>query len=380
MQGYWSGYIWLRQIKGGRVRSGQIALIPDDDCGAAFDRCQQCAFFVVKRLSRIEDHENERGVGERFPAAGDAKLFDFFEGFAQAGGIDELEGNTVKRDALGDEIARSAGRRGDDGAIAFDEAVEERAFACIGTADDGQGQTIMHDTPTGVGCVKRGKRRREFADAASDFGLRGHVNVIFCEVDAGFEEGDEFDEGLLHGLYAAAECAAHLACGLAGLGQGLGFDEIAHSFGLREVELAGEKRALRELAGFGEARTEVESAAKQQVQNDRGAVGSNFDEIVGGVGIRRGKKRDDGFVYLVGASVVRDLVVKNIGKTCAGVLEGMMQADEIVCDGCGLRTAEAHDADATAAGRRGDGDDGFGGQGRGERRIRVLYIHALYSL
>jgi hypothetical protein len=95
-----------------------------------------------------------------------------------------------------------------------------------------------------------------------------NVDVVFGEVDAGFKEGDEFDERLFDWLHAMAESATHLACGLTGLGEGLGLDEIAHGFGLGEVEFAGEKCALCEFAGLGESCAEVESPAQQQIQNN----------------------------------------------------------------------------------------------------------------
>ncbi len=54
-------------------------------------------------------------------------------------------------------------------------------------------------------------------DAARDLRFRGDVDIVFGEVDAGFEKRDQLDQGLLHGRDAAAECAAHLAGGLARL-------------------------------------------------------------------------------------------------------------------------------------------------------------------
>ena len=44
-----------------------------------------------------------------------------------------------------DEIARGAGGSGDDGAVVLDEAVEERTFAGVGAANDGQRQSVMHN-------------------------------------------------------------------------------------------------------------------------------------------------------------------------------------------------------------------------------------------
>ena len=103
----------------------------------------------------------------------------------------------------------------------------------------------------------------KLVDAAGDLGLRRHVDIVFGEVDARFEQGDELDECLFDGRDASAERTAHLACGLARLRECLRFDQVADCFGLGQIESAGEKCALGELAGLGEARTKIEGAAEQ---------------------------------------------------------------------------------------------------------------------
>ena len=157
-------------------------------------------------------------------------------------------------------------------------------------------------------------------------------------------------------LDAAAERAAHLAGGLAGLGQGLRFDEVADGFSLGEVEPAGEKGALRELAGFGETRAESESAAKKQIEHHGRAVRGDLHQILRRVGVRSGKEGDDRFVDALGFGV---LGIKHIGKARARMLQRMTQPDELRRNGCCLRSAEPHNADAAAAGWRGDGSDGI---------------------
>lgn len=86
-------------------------------------------------------------------------------------------------------------------------------------------------------------------------------------------------------------------------------------------------------------------------------MGGDFDYVFGGVGIGRLKPGDHGFVDARG--VGRIVVVEYFGEARAGMLKRMTQADELRRDRSGLRSAEAHDADAAAAGRSGDGDYGF---------------------
>ena len=82
-------------------------------------------------------------------------------------------------------------------------------------------------------------------DAPRDLGLRRHVHVVFGKVDAGFEQRDQFHKRLLDGRSAAAERAAHLAGGLPRLRERLRIDQVANRFGLRQIQPAGQKSALR---------------------------------------------------------------------------------------------------------------------------------------
>ncbi len=56
---------------------------------------------------------------------------------ADAGSIDETEGAAVVLDDFVDGVARGAGNRGDDGAVGRGEAIQQRGFADVGVADDG---------------------------------------------------------------------------------------------------------------------------------------------------------------------------------------------------------------------------------------------------
>ena len=68
---------------------------------------------------------------------------------AKACSINEFDGDARHRDAFGDEVAGSAGSGGYDGAVAFDEAVEEGGFAYVWTSYDGEGEAFAHDAAVG---------------------------------------------------------------------------------------------------------------------------------------------------------------------------------------------------------------------------------------
>ena len=148
----------------------------------------------------------------------------------------------------------------------------------------------MNDAAASERGFERGERRRQLVDAPRDLGLRRHVHIVFGKVDAGFEQRDQFNERLLDGRNAMAERATHLAGGLARLRERLRVDEVAHRFGLREIEPAGQKRPLRELSGLGQPRAELERAAQQQFEHHRRPVRGNLYQIFRGVGVWRGKE------------------------------------------------------------------------------------------
>ncbi len=146
---------------------------------------------------------------------------------------------------------------------------------------------------------------------------------------------------------AAAEGTAHLAGGLARLGQCLGVDQIADGFGLGEVELAGEKRALGEFAGIRETRTERKGSTQQQIENHRRTVRRDLHEFVAGVRIWRGEPRDHRFVDAFAACIV---FIEHLSEAGVRVLERLAQADKLRGDRSGLGTAKAYDTYSAAAG------------------------------
>ena len=84
--------------------------------------------------------------------------------------------------------------------------------------------------------------------------------------------------------------------GDAGLVEGGGFDEIANSFSLSEIEAAGEEGALGEFAWFGEACASGDALAEEVVEEDGGAVGGDFYDVFGGVRVGFFEEGDYGFV------------------------------------------------------------------------------------
>ena len=96
--------------------------------------------------------------------------------------------------------------------------------------------------------------------------------------------------------------AERAACG------GAGVDEVDDALGLREIELAVEIRAPRELAGLGDARAELEAALQQQPQHDRAAVAVQLEHVLTRVRLRAPEKERDALVdgFAVGVAKSRE--------------------------------------------------------------------------
>ena len=85
----------------------------------------------------VDDGEDEVGGGELGVGAGDAGGFDGVAGGgAEAGGVDEAEGEAVEVDDFLDGVAGGAGEVADDGALEAQQLIEEAAFAGVGSADE----------------------------------------------------------------------------------------------------------------------------------------------------------------------------------------------------------------------------------------------------
>ena len=129
-------------------------------------------------------------------------------GFAKACGINEFYGDAIEGDAFGDEVAGGAGGGGDDGAVAFDQAIEKGGLTGVGAAYDGEGEAVADDAAVGEGFFEGGERCLNFSDLRGDLGRGEEVDVVFGEVDAGFEGGDEGYKLLFYWGDLAGEAAA----------------------------------------------------------------------------------------------------------------------------------------------------------------------------
>ena len=91
----------------------------------------------------VVDEKDDVGVGDGLACALDAEGLDAVVAVAEAGGVDEAEGDAVESQCLLDGVTRGARNIGDDGTVVAQQGVEKRRLAGIGTADDGHGDAPL---------------------------------------------------------------------------------------------------------------------------------------------------------------------------------------------------------------------------------------------
>ena len=108
---------------------------------------------------------------------------------------------------------------------------------------------------------------------------------------------------------------------------------------------------MGKFAGFGQAGAGGQALAEQVVEEDGGAVGGDFYDVFGGVGVGCFEVGDYGFVEGFSCAV------NDFGETGLGWGKGVAEFQERAGDSAGGGAGEADYADAAAAGGGGDGYD-----------------------
>ena len=259
------------------------------------------------------------------------------------------------RRGLGDQVARGARDLGDDGAVLLQQAVEQAALADVGAADDGERESLR-----APGCRRR-KLAASVRDAASigrepAQDLRGgrDADVVFGEIDAGFEQRDQLQQLLLERRDAAGDGALHLLRGDARLVERGGVDQVADGLGLRQVDAAVEEGAQGELAGLGEARAGFAARARRRAAARPASRGRRSRRR-----LRRCRSAGCSKKVTTTWSTVWPSRVEQLARVRApGMPVGDAGSEDALGDGARVAAGEAHDAEAAAARRSGDGDDG----------------------
>src|SRR6185312_962095 len=273
------------------MESRQIELIRGDESSSLSTRG------LDKRAVAVHDHDGQIRIRHCLAAALDAESLHEFAGFANAGCIDDANGNAFEFDGFRDHVARGAGDVGHDGAILLNETIEEAALAYIGLSDDGEGETVVYEISVAEAPHQGVGPGDQWVEPPQNLRWRGDADVVFRKVDARFEQRDQFQQLRLDGREQSRYRTLGLLRRDPRLIERCRFDEVAYRFGARQIDASIEIRPQRELAGFGETRARAHSAIEAMPQDHRCSMAGNFDHIFGGVGFGCGEIRDDYVVY-----------------------------------------------------------------------------------
>ena len=333
---------------------------------------------LLRGVGGVDEPDDDGGLVEFLEGALDAHALDGVVGLADAGGVDEAEGDALQHDGVFDDVAGGAVDVGDEGAVFLDEAVEQGRFAGVGLADDGGGDAVFDGVAEAERVGEALDDALDFAGQVGEFLAVGKLYLLFAEVEFEFDERYEGEQLLAQAGELAAESATHLLDGQAVRGGRGGGDEVGHGFGLRQVELAVDEGAAGELAGGGQPAALAQQQGHDLLLYVDGAVARDFDGIFAGEGVGGDEEGGDdvveGVARLVGDGAVVGGIGAGLGQRFAG--GGMEYA---VGDGDGLGAAHANDGDAASAGSGRDGTNGILGQGGIQFRFHVS-IHNLLSI
>ena len=182
-----------------------------------------------------------------------------------------------------DHVPRRARGFGDDGGVAPGDPVEQRRFADIGRADDGDPEALAHH----AAAVRRGEPVRQSGgdrlDRRADLRRQVVRQRLVGKVDRRLEPGQAAAQLRAPVRAAFGEGALHLALRLDALGLGLGVDQVGKALGFRQVHPAVLEGPPGELAGLrGPDAVEAAQDREQFADDRRAAMDLEFRDILAG--------------------------------------------------------------------------------------------------
>ena len=188
----------------------------------------------------------------------------------------------------------------------------------------------------------------------SDLAARQHIHIVFREIDSRFQQSDQRDQSFFDGLDAPRERALQLLRRNPCLVESLRFDQVAHRFGLGQIDAAAQEGPLRKLARRSQARPALQRLPHQGLQNHRRAVRSHFHYIFAGIGMGRRKEGHDPFVELLLGFDVEQITEAGL---CMG--QRVAQPQHRFGNARRLSARQPHDPNAAAPRRRRNRNNGL---------------------
>ena len=200
--------------------------------------------------------------------------FDGVLGVAQARGIGDMDQIAAQIQPHLDHIPGGAGDFGDNGDVAPGQGIDQRAFAGIGRADDGQPQAfaqrlaaplIVNMCLNFLGYFRTPRRGRRSNSRLA--------HPVIGKIDRRFGPGQGRDQAGPPAFIELGQRAFILAQRLAQLGRGFGIDQIGDGFGPGEIEPAIFHRPAAEFARLGGAQAQIRQAPRTGLRAPPGRHG-----------------------------------------------------------------------------------------------------------
>jgi hypothetical protein len=227
-----------------------------------------------------------------------SRSFDAFDlrrisRFAQPRGVDERQSKAVEIQRFGDEIARRPWTIGHDGAVSAKQRIEETRLPDVRVADDGDLESFANEPPATSAGQQRAGLREEVVERARQRAWFDEMISLLWKIDGRFEACDEIEQARIDAGDRARERTFQLIECRSRLQRGDRIDQIRDRLGLHQVDPAVEKRAEREFAWLGRARSAIDGRGDDRAQDDRAPMCAHLDDVVSGVRRGRGKVGDD---------------------------------------------------------------------------------------
>jgi len=106
---------------------------------------------VIQRGAAVQHHQSQLCPLQSVQAPAHAHLFHHIASLSQTGRVDQPQQYAAQHGLFLHRVPGGAGDVGDDGAVIAQNGVEQGAFSCVWTANDGTGNTLGQLFPSMIG-------------------------------------------------------------------------------------------------------------------------------------------------------------------------------------------------------------------------------------
>ena len=249
-----------------------------------------------------------------------------------------MQRHSAQVDGFAYRVARRARDFGDDRPLGAGQSIQQARFADVGLAR----QDNLYAFAQQPALPRCRDNLRQLLAHTLKLGTRvpalEHFHVFFRKIEGSFDQHAQFGQGVHHRADLMGELPLQRTHCAARCLRGGRINQIGDAFRLCEIELIVEKCAFSEFAGFGNPRTEFETALQHHLQHDRPAVSLQLDDVFPRVGMRRGEIKRQALI---------DYAAIGVKKVGAGrVARLQLLRDQHVQHTRKVGTRDAHDPNA----------------------------------